>query len=141
MWDWVCVWLLFFSLSSDISTLQEDDYCRDSLMSTSKKKIDYWLTDRLEEQEDRQLIDWLTRRAKRSTINWLTDSKSKKIDNWLIDWLEKQEDRQLTVWLTRKTKRSTIEMLIEFSTSHHDWLTDFERDLHWVVSLIWRCCM
>ena len=50
--------------------------------------------------ERRSTIDWLTdskskkisnwhvskTRKRRSTIDWLIDSKSKKIDNWLVSW-------------------------------------------------------
>ena len=43
------------------------------------------------------MTEWLTRRTKRSTIDWLTDSKSKKIDYWLnVDWF-------------RRTRKSTID--------------------------------
>ena len=62
MWNCCCVWFLFFSLTSDVSTLQKDEYCRNysridertdskshenrlltecRLISTNKK-IDYW---------------------------------------------------------------------------------------------------
>ena len=80
------------------------DYWLD--VEDSRKKIDNWLTDWLEEQEDRQLTDWLTRERK-STIDWLTDSKE-KIDYWRIDrvlishhdWLIDIQNRKINYWLS-----------------------------------------
>ena len=82
-------------------------------MSTSRKKIDYW--------------DVSKTREKRSTIDWLTDSKSKKIDNWLSveDSSKKIDTIDLLIefsffitmnWLTFRTRRSTIDC-------HYRWLT------------------
>ena len=64
--DLMCVWLLFFSLSSDVSTLQKDDYCRNHLMNG--------LTDS-RKHENRLLIVILA--------------------NSRADWLSKQENRLL----------------------------------------------
>ena len=71
-------------------------------------------------------INWCRRTEKRSTIDWLTDSKNKKIDNWLINWLEEQKDRQLINWLTRRTRRSTIDCRC---SKFIDWLISEQRDL------------
>ena len=66
--DLMCVWLLFFFLSSDVSTFQKDDYCRDHSMSTSRKKIDYWLD--VEDSSKKIDVDWNVVQT-----DWLT--------NWL----------------------------------------------------------
>ena len=82
-------------------------------MSTSREKIDYW--------------DVSKTREKRSTIDWLTDSKSKKIDNWLsvedsskkidtIDLLIEFSSLITMSRLTFRTRRSTIDC-------HYRWLT------------------
>ena len=58
---------------------QENDDCRNQLMSTDRKKIDYWLVDRV-------FI---------SHHDWLIDIENREIDSWLIDWL-RTENRQLS---------------------------------------------
>ena len=90
----MCVWLLFFSSTNDVSTL-------------NKKTFIVEIIEMSKTQERRStLTDWLTSRTKRSTVDWLTDSKiedrqlircrsskfikridfEQKIDNWVVSW-------------------------------------------------------
>ena len=118
----------YFSLQqSDVSTLkQEDDYCRNHLMSkmlkkenrllivvvadslrlTDSKKEDRLLTEMSKTRERRSTIDCrLTRRIRRSTIDLL-------IEFWFF----------ITIaWLTFRTRRSTIESF----RRHEDALCKF----------------
>ena len=105
-WFDECVWFLFFSLSSDVSTLQKNDYCK------NHSKINE-LTDS---------------RTKRSFIDWLTDSKNKKIGYWLTDWFEKQEDRLLIAVVTNSlidwlSKQKNQQLTVIFANSRSFSLT------------------
>ena len=101
----MCVWLLSLSLSSDVSTFQEDDYCRDQFDVEDRKKIDYCLVDRVLILHHDCLIDFQNKK-----INyWLNvEDSRKKIDYWRIDrvltshhnWLTDIQNRKINYWLS-----------------------------------------
>ena len=69
------VWFLFFFLTSDVSTFQENDYCKDHLMS---ELID------LRKQKNRLLTEYRLISTNKKIDYWLNvENSKKKIDNWL----------------------------------------------------------
>ena len=91
IWCEIVVYFLFFSLTSDVPTFQEDEYCRNHLMNG--------------------LID-----SKKHENRLLTAV----VANSLIDWLSKQKDQQLTVILANsrsfsQTSRSFSQTARSFS--------------------------
>ena len=100
----MCVWLLFLSLSSDVSTFQEDDYCRDHsnvdertdskkhedrllteyrLISTNKK-IDYWL-DVEDSSKKIDTVDLLIKFSFFITMSWLASEQKNRLLSRFVD--------------------------------------------------------
>ena len=93
--------VFIFFLSNDVSTFQKNEYCKDFLTSTSKKKIDYWLN-----------VDWF-RRTKRRLLIKCRKFEQKNRHDWLIDWFDEQKNRQLIVIVANS-------LFFSKKTSHFD---------------------
>ena len=98
-WFDVCVWLLFLSLSSDVSTLKKASIVEIIRCRRTERRSTIEMCRRFEE-EDRQLTSWLIRRTRRSTIDLLIEFSLLITMSWLIF----------------RTRRSTIDC-------HYRWLT------------------
>ena len=100
-WFDVNVWLLFFFLSSDVSTLQKNEYCRDHLMneligSKENMKIVYWL----------DVENW-SRRTRKSTI----DCRCSKLTDWLVF-----RTKKINFWLSfRRHEDALCKFFIQFT--------------------------
>ena len=127
--DLMCVWFLFFSLTSDVSTFQKNDYCKDHLMNE--------LTDS-KEQKDRLLTEYRLISTNKKIDYWLNvEDWRKEIDNWFVDrvfifhhdWLidfQNTKNRQLSRFVDLKM------LYVNFSFNSRKfvlWLRDSFREL------------
>ena len=109
----MCVWLLFFSLTSDVSTLKKMSIVEIiRWMSKMLKQEDRLLTECRLISTNKKIDNWLSLKQ----THWLTDFQNKKINYWRnVEDSSKEIDTidchcsRLTDWLTFRTKRSTID--------------------------------
>ena len=93
-WFDVCVWFLFFFLSSDVSTLKKMSIVEIIRCRRAERRSTIEMCRRLE-QEDRH--NWLVDRVFILHHDELTDFQNKKINDWLSLSLTHDHSRRLTM--------------------------------------------
>ena len=120
MWDNWCNFFFFF-LSSDVSTLQKDVYCKNLLtnwLTRKSTKIVYWLS---VENWRNEIDNWFVDRIFISHHDWLIDFRNKKIDRWVVSWrfVLLFHSRRFVLWL-------------------RDFLKEFELNVKWNTFIVFK---
>ena len=96
---WEIIVCDFFFLTNDVSTFQENEYCKNRLINVenvqTRKSIVDWMSTNLDEQKN-LLLNKCRKFEQKDRHNWFVD----KILNFHHDWLIDFQNKKINFWFS-----------------------------------------